>query len=127
MVRVLGAKTQEEWLQHDRGDKLAAVSAVVIYAFWRFVKFRMDSYIASNPLPSADATADAEDDATIAASRLRTLMPLLRAIAGSVIVVVGGLLVLAELGRNITPLLAGASVFCLAVSFGSQALVREIV
>jgi small-conductance mechanosensitive channel len=127
MVRVLGAMTPEEWLPHDRGAKLAAVSAVVIYAFWRFVKFRMDSYIASNPLPSADVTAEAEDDAKIAASRLRTLMPLLRAIAGSVIVVVGGLLVLSELGVNITPLIAGASVFGLAVSFGSQSLVRDVV
>ena len=127
MVRVLGAMTPEEWLPHDRGAKLAALSAVAIYAFWRFVKFRMDSYIASNPLPSADAAGDAEDEAKVAASRLRTLMPLLRAVAGSVIVVVGGLLVLSELGVNITPLIAGASVFGLAVSFGSQSLVRDIV
>ena len=127
MVRVLGAMTPEEWLPHDRGAKVAALSAVAIYAFWRFVKFRMDSYIAANPLPSADVAADAEDDGKVAASRLRTLMPLLRAIAGSVIVVVGGLLVLSELGVNITPLIAGASVLGLAVSFGSQSLVRDIV
>jgi moderate conductance mechanosensitive channel len=127
MVRVLGAMTPEEWLPHDRGAKIAALSVVAIYAFWRFVKFRMDSYIASNPLPSADAAADAEEDVQIAASRLRTLMPLLRAMAGSVIVVVGGLLVLSELGVNITPLIAGASVFGLAISFGSQSLVRDIV
>jgi moderate conductance mechanosensitive channel len=127
MVRVLGAMTPEEWLPHDRGAKVAALSVVAIYAFWRFVKFRMDSYIASNPLPSADVAADAEEDVQIAASRLRTLMPLLRALAGSVIVVVGGLLVLSELGVNITPLIAGASVFGLAISFGSQSLVRDIV
>jgi len=78
----------------------------------------MDSYIASNPLPSADAAADPEDEVKVAASRLRTLMPLLRAMVGSVILVVGGLLVLSELGVNITPLIAGASVFGLAVSFG---------
>ena len=54
-------------------------------------------------------------------------MPLLRAIAGITILVVGGLLVLSELGVNITPLIAGASVFGLAVSFGSQSLVRDIV
>ena len=54
-------------------------------------------------------------------------MPLLRAMAGSVILVVGGLLVLSELGVNITPLIAGASVFGLAVSFGSQSLVRDVV
>ena len=100
---------------------------VAIYAFWRFLRFRMDSYIAANPLPSADAAADAEDEVKVAASRLRTLMPLLRAMAGSVILVVGGLLVLSELGVNITPLIAGASVFGLAVSFGSQSLVRDVV
>lgn len=127
MVRVLGAMTAEEWLPHDRGAKIAAVSAVAIYAFWRFVRFRMDSYIAANPLPSADATGDAEDEVRVAASRLRTLMPLLRAVAGATILVVGGLLVLSQLGVNITPLIAGASVFGLAVSFGSQSLVRDVV
>ena len=34
---------------------------------------------------------------------------------------------LSELGVNITPLIAGASVLGLAVSFGSQSLVRDIV
>ena len=34
---------------------------------------------------------------------------------------------LSELGVNITPLIAGASVFGLAISFGSQTLVRDIV
>ena len=127
MVRVLGAMTAEEWVAHDRGAKIAAITLVAIYAFWRFLRFRMDSYIAANPLPSADAAADAEDEVKVAASRLRTLMPLLRAMAGSVILVVGGLLVLSELGVNITPLIAGASVFGLAVSFGSQSLVRDVV
>ncbi len=127
MVKVLGAMTQQEWAVHDRGAKIAAITLVAIYAFWRFVRFRMDSYIAANPLPSADAAADPEDEVKVAASRLRTLMPLMRAIAGSVILVVGGLLVLSELGVNITPLIAGASVFGLAVSFGSQSLVRDVV
>ncbi|MBV8185817.1 MAG: mechanosensitive ion channel [Alphaproteobacteria bacterium] len=127
MVRAFGFMTAEEWQPHDSGAKVAAVTAVAIYAFWRFLRFRMDSYIASNPLPSADVSADNEDDVQVAASRLRTLMPLLRAIAGITILVVGGLLVLAELGVNITPLIAGASVFGLAVSFGSQSLVRDIV
>ncbi len=127
MVTTLGAMTAEEWAVHDRGAKIAAITLVAIYAFWRFVRFRMDSYIAANPLPSADAAADPEDEVKVAASRLRTLMPLLRALAGSVILVVGGLLVLSELGINITPLIAGASVFGLAVSFGSQSLVRDVV
>lgn len=127
MVRVLGAFTPAEWVDHDRGAKIAAVSAVAIYAFWRFLRYRMDSYIAANPLPSADVSGDSEEEVRVAASRLRTLMPLLRVVAGVTIAVVGGLLVLSELGVNITPLIAGASVFGLAVSFGSQSLVRDIV
>ena len=128
MVRVLAAATADEWVVHDRGAKVAAISAVAIYAGWRFLKYRMDSYIAANPLPSADVSGDSEEqEVQIAASRLRTLMPLLRVVAGGTIAVIGGLLVLSELGVNITPLIAGASVFGLAVSFGSQSLVRDIV
>ena len=107
--------------------QLAAISAFAIYALWRFLRYRMDRYIAANPLPSAELPGDAEDDAPAAASRLRTLMPVLRVIAGVAILMVGGLLVLSQLGVNITPLIAGASVLGLAVSFGSQSLVRDIV
>jgi small-conductance mechanosensitive channel len=127
MVQVLAASTAAEWAPHDRGAKIAALSAVAIYALWRFLRYRMDSYIASNPLPSADSAGESEDDAQVAASRLRTLMPLLRAVSGGVIAVIGTLLVLSELGVNITPLIAGASVLGLAVSFGSQSLVRDVV
>ncbi len=127
MVQVLGAMTAAEWAPHDRGAKMAALSAVAIYALWRFVKFRMDTYIAANPLPSADVAGDSEDDAKVSASRMRTLMPLLRAVTGVAIFIFGGLLVLSELGVNITPLIAGASVLGLAVSFGSQSLVRDVV
>ncbi|WP_421998914.1 mechanosensitive ion channel domain-containing protein [Reyranella sp.] len=127
MVRVLGAETPEAWAVHDRGAKMAALTAVVIYAFWRFLRFRMDSYIAANPLPSADVSGTAEDEVRVAASRLRTLMPLLRVVSGVTIAIFGTLLVLSELGVNITPLIAGASVLGLAVSFGSQSLVRDVV
>ncbi len=127
MVQVVAAATPAEWAPHDRGAKIAAITAVAIYALWRFIRYRMDSYVASNPLPSADAGGDAEDDVQVSASRLRTLMPLLRVVAGVTIAVVGTLLVLSELGINITPLIAGASVLGLAVSFGSQSLVRDVV
>lgn len=127
MVQVLAASTAAEWAVHDRGAKIAALSAVAIYALWRFLRYRMDSYIAANPLPSADSTGETEDDGQMSASRLRTMMPLLRAVSGGVIAIIGTLLVLSELGVNITPLIAGASVLGLAVSFGSQSLVRDVV
>jgi small-conductance mechanosensitive channel len=44
-----------------------------------------------------------------------------------IICVVAVLVALADIGVNITPLIAGASVFGLAISFGSQTLVKDIV
>ena len=129
LIDALGMMSPEEWEPHERAIKLAAITTFLIYALWRFVKFRMDRYIADNPLPSAGFGGDAADEGDIppAASRLRTIMPVLRVTAGVAILILGGLLVLSELGINITPLIAGASVLGLAVSFGSQSLVRDIV
>src|SRR4029079_8427023 len=62
-----------------------------------------------------------------AATRLRHILPVLRVVSGMTILILGSLLVLSELGINITPLIAGFSVLGLAVSFGSQSLVRDIV
>jgi moderate conductance mechanosensitive channel len=60
-------------------------------------------------------------------SRLRTMLPLARVALGITIAVLTILTILSRLGVNIGPLIAGASVLGLAVSFGSQTLVRDIV
>ncbi len=60
-------------------------------------------------------------------TRLATVLPLLRITAQTAIAVVFGLLALGALGINITPLLAGAGVVGLAIGFGAQKLVADIV
>jgi small-conductance mechanosensitive channel len=60
------------------------------------------------------------------ASRLVTLMPLFRVLIAITILVLTALVALSELGVNTAPLIAGASILGLAISFGSQALVRDI-
>lgn len=60
-------------------------------------------------------------------SRLRTLLPLFRMTLLITIFVIAAMSVLAALGVNIVPLLAGASVLGVAIGFGSQSLVRDIV
>ncbi len=127
VLGALGLATPEQWEPHDRAMRVAAISAFCAYALWRLVKYRMDRYIADNPLPVAGFVADSDDEAPSTASRLRTIMPVLRITTAITILILGGLLVLSELGINITPLIAGASVLGLAVSFGSQSLVRDIV
>ncbi|MEQ8816735.1 MAG: mechanosensitive ion channel [Thalassobaculum sp.] len=59
--------------------------------------------------------------------RAKTLLPLLRRVISIALVVLVGLIVLSEIGVDTAPLLAGAGVVGLAIGFGSQALVRDII
>ena len=59
--------------------------------------------------------------------RVRTLLPLLRNVILVVLITIVALIVLSELGLNIAPLLAGAGVIGLAVGFGSQTLVQDVI
>jgi small conductance mechanosensitive channel len=61
------------------------------------------------------------------ALRLRTLAPILKATFGTMIGLVAGLLCLSRIGVNAAPLLAGAGVLGIAIGFGSQKLVQDII
>jgi small-conductance mechanosensitive channel len=60
-------------------------------------------------------------------SRIATLLLLLRKFMLVVILVMAVLIVLSALGVNIGPLIAGAGVFGLAIGFGAQTLVKDII
>ncbi len=60
-------------------------------------------------------------------ARMRTLLPLVRASLLITIAVVAGLEILSEIGINIAPLLAGAGIIGVAIGFGSQKLVQDLI
>jgi len=60
-------------------------------------------------------------------ARLRTLLPLIRTTLAITVAVVAGLMVLSEIGVNIAPLLAGAGIVGVAIGFGSQRLVQDVI
>jgi small-conductance mechanosensitive channel len=60
-------------------------------------------------------------------ARLRTLLPILRTALAIAILVVVGLTVLSQIGINIAPLLAGAGIVGVAIGFGSQKLVQDLI
>lgn len=64
---------------------------------------------------------------TVRAARLRTLMPMLRTLLLVMIALLVVLAGLSELGVNTTPLLAGASIFGVALGFGSQKFVQDFI
>ena len=69
---------------------------------------------------------DGEGGAAGAASRLQTLLPLFGNALLVAITVIAALVVLSSLGVNIAPLIAGAGVIGIALGFGAQTLVRDM-
>lgn len=67
------------------------------------------------------------DDGAARVARVRTLQPMIRIVLMVILVAVIGLTVLSEIGVNVAPLLAGASIFGVALGFGSQKLVQDFI
>jgi small conductance mechanosensitive channel len=59
--------------------------------------------------------------------RSQTLSRLVRNLVNTVVLAVAALMVLQELGVNIMPVLTGAGILGLAVGFGAQTLVRDVI
>lgn len=60
-------------------------------------------------------------------ARAQTITPLLRNVVLVTIVIIAVIVGLANLGVNVTPLLAGAGVIGLAIGFGAQTLVQDLI
>ncbi len=110
------------WLTVGAGEKMVdiIIRVLVILLFsavgWTLLASLIESRLASDsygrPLPSA---------------RTRTLLTLFRNALAVVISTITIMIVLSEVGVNIAPLLAGAGALGLAISFGSQTLVKDII
>jgi len=70
---------------------------------------------------------DEKEEGGAGGSRIATLLLLLRKFMLVVILVMAILIILSALGVNIGPLIAGAGVFGLAIGFGAQTLVKDII
>lgn len=110
------------WLTVGAGVKMVDViiRIVMILFFsavgWTLLASLIESRLASDshgrPMPSA---------------RTRTLLTLFRNALAVIISTITIMILLSEIGVNIAPLLAGAGALGLAVSFGSQTLVKDII
>jgi small-conductance mechanosensitive channel len=97
-----------------------AVLALLAHGVWIAIRSVVDQRLSSigpiNPHEPPDAS-----------SRLLTLLPLLRVTAAVTLLVILVLTSLWAIGIEITPLLAGAGVLGIALGFGAQALVRDVI
>ena len=111
------------WVTSDIGRELTAtvitiaLALAVALALWEMAGLYMESYLAR-----AEMHGEPEEKR----ARIRTMMPLARNALLVVLVIIVGLVVLAQLGINIAPLLAGAGIVGLAVGFGAQKMVQDV-
>ena len=81
----------------------------------------------SNALMDRQVNALSRDGHYARAARLRTFQPMVRTALLCLIVTVVGLTALSEIGVNVAPLLAGAGIVGIAIGFGSQKLVQDLI
>lgn len=116
---------------YAEGTPMGVLTSLLDVAFLGYVVFHgariwMDQKIEEEGGPEAAPEPGDEGGAGAAASRLGTLLPLFRTFVLLVIAVTSILLIMMELGVNVAPLFAGAGVVGLAIGFGAQSLVRDI-
>lgn len=119
--------SDEEAIHARRTSLVVAVTLMFASAIWGFAKLAIDRHLQPARSSAAARGGDAEEEEVSPASRLQTMLPFLRAALAIVIAVFATLIVLSRMGVDTAPLIAGAGVFGLAISFGSQSLVRDII
>jgi small-conductance mechanosensitive channel len=105
-----------------RGALSSIVILLVADLLWQLVKTQIDRRLAR-----LRAEAGPSSEETLRQARVRTLLPMFRMAAFIVLATVAVLMALSSLGVDIGPLIAGAGIFGVAVGFGSQTLVRDVI
>lgn len=111
------------WLISSPGKALSgtiiAVSGILLVALliWEITNSLIESYLNRTNESGIEQTS----------ARTRTLLAVARKALTITLTVVATLMVLSELGVDIAPLLAGAGVLGLAIGFGAQKLVQDVI
>ncbi|WP_274691031.1 mechanosensitive ion channel family protein [Spartinivicinus poritis] len=101
------------------------ITLLTAYILWEIIHSAIERHL---PEPVTEEGSSLEGEGGGAgASRVETLLPLLRTFLLAIIVVSVIISILHSLGVQIGPLLAGAGVVGIAIGFGAQKLVQDII
>lgn len=111
---------------HAEAAGLAVIRiAVILVAYWvvRYVAFKLIDRLVRIPL----AVIEGEAARLARESRVRTLQSILKSAAAFILGFVALIMVLQAVGYNAMPILATASVAGIAIGFGAQKLIRDVI
>jgi len=112
------------WLLHGNGQ---VFSLHIWHAFWILFTAWIVWFICSATIEIYVNNKEAGGNAITLSAKWRTILTLAKNALFITISVIVILSILSELGMNIGPLLAGAGVLGLAVAFGAQRLVQDMI
>ncbi len=114
---------EDSWIGRAANCILSVVVILLVADFlWYVAKTAIDRTLAEAAEPGIPNSDDARRRA-----RLRTLLPILRNILLVVVIVITAMMTLGALGVEIGPLIAGAGVVGVAIGFGAQSFVRDVI
>jgi small-conductance mechanosensitive channel len=105
-----------------RGLLSAGIILLIVDLAWNIVKVLIDRKIGDNQVP---LEIGSEQDRR--RSRIRTLLPILRNLLMILFAAVAVMMALSSLGIEIGPLIAGAGVVGVAIGFGAQTVVKDVI
>jgi small-conductance mechanosensitive channel len=116
------ASSETAMTRLGRGTFEALVILLGADLLWLVLRAVIDLRLTGAVLPIDDL----DDEGLRRRARIRTLLPVLRNFLFIFVLIIASLSALAAMGLQIGPLLAGAGVVGIAVGFGAQTLVRDV-
>jgi small-conductance mechanosensitive channel len=110
-------------MQLLRGAVNALAIVLILDLAWKVAAAFIDQKLAAAGTEPLGPSATDEQHRH---ARVRTLLPIVRSTLAATLVVTAVLMALSALGVKVAPLLAGAGVVGVAIGFGSQTLVRDL-
>lgn len=114
------------------GERFAAalfdisLTILLAWALWGVIRISIERKL-SDEKGSANQDEEASDGGGLGGTRVETILPIVRFFIKITLITMAVMVSLSALGVNIGPLIAGAGVVGIAIGFGAQSLVRDIV
>ena len=101
------------------------ITILLTWAVWGIINISIERKLSEG---KSDSAEEGESEAGgLGGSRVETVLPLIRVSIKITLMIMAVLISLSSMGINIGPLIAGAGVIGIAIGFGAQTLVRDIV